>query len=460
MSLADGLSFLKKEQIVTDASILESHGRDWTRVHKPSPSAILFPQTKMEIQRIVQWARKTKTFLVPSGGRTGLSGGAVAVKSEVVISLDRMNKILDCNEIDRVIRCEAGVVTETLQNYIADKGFYFPIDFASRGSSQIGGNISTNAGGTKVIRFGLTRQWVAGLEVVTGTGDLLSMSSGLIKNNAGYDLSQIFIGSEGTLGIIAEATLRFTQPLQNLKVLLVSSPKLEAALEILKRFQKYLSITAFEFFTEAALQKVLSQKGGSSPFQEVQPFYFVIEFECLTDEALNDAIDIFELCKKDGIAYDGLLAQNDRQAKEFWGLRENISECLAPSRPYKNDISVRVSKIPEFVSEASKLFSSKFKDCEIIWFGHIGDGNLHINILRGKNQTEADFAKMSDAISQDLGALLKKFDGSISAEHGIGLLKKPYLSLSRSAEEISAMKALKRAFDPDGILNPGKIFDS
>lgn len=460
MALAEGLhSFLKSDQIVTDSSTLESHGRDWTRVHTPSASAILFPKNKLEIQKIIQWARKSKTAVVPSGGRTGLSGGAIASRGEIVLSLDRMNKILEFNEIDRTVRCEAGVITETLQNYIGERGFYFPIDFASRGSSQIGGNISTNAGGTKVIRFGLTRSWVAGLEVITGAGDLLSMSSGLVKNNAGYDLTQLFIGSEGTLGIIAEATMRFAQPLKNLKVLLVSAKKLESALEILKRFQKSLTITAFEFFTQSALEKVLKTKGGSSPFQEAQPIYFVIEFESSTDETLNEAIDAFDECKRDGLACEGLLAQNDRQAKEFWALRENISESLATYKPYKNDISVRISKIPDFVRAADALFSSQFKDCEIIWFGHIGDGNLHINILRGEKQSENEFAKQADAISKELGHLLKKFDGSISAEHGVGLLKKPYLSLSRSPEELAVMKSIKRVFDPDLILNPGKIFD-
>lgn len=460
MGLAAGLEqFLKADQVVLDPSVLESHGRDWTREHSPNPIAVLFPSSKHDVQNIVKWARKTKTPLVPSGGRTGLAAGAVANQGEVVVSFDRMNKILEWNETDRTLRCEPGVVTETLQTYVEDRGYYFPVDLASRGSSQIGGNISTNAGGTKVIRYGHTRQWVSGLEVVTGTGELLQMSQSLIKNNAGYDLMHLFISAEGTLGFIVEATVRVVPPPKNLKVLLVRGQRLEQAIEILKRFQKTLSLTAYEFFTHAALEKVIAAKSVTSPFSESSLIYFLIEFECASDADLDHAIDAFEECKRDGLADEGLIAQNDRQASDFWALRENISESLAPLKPYKNDIAVKISRIPEFVAEAESTLGQKYRDCELIWFGHIGDGNLHINVLRGSKTSPEEFKKQTAALTTDLSLLLQKFNGSISAEHGIGLIKKPYFKFTRTPLEITAMKAIKHIFDPDHIMNPGKIFD-
>ena len=455
--------FLKKDQISTDPQDLENYGRDWTKVFPSKALAILFPRTTQEVQSIVKWAidHKDTISLVPSGGRTGLSGGAVASKGEVVLSLQRMNKIGEFNEVDRLIHCESGVITQELQEAVKKKGYFFPVDFASRGSSQVGGNISTNAGGTKVIRYGLMRDWVAGLEVVTGAGEILKMDQALVKNNAGYDLKQLFIGSEGSLGIITSAILKFTSPPEIPTVLLLQSAKLEFSTEILKRFRNRISLTAFEFFTQRAIERVLeNQKNEAAPFQKISPFYFLIEFEQKSDSVLDEALAVFDDLKADGLVIDGTLSQNDQQKDKLWSYRENISEALSKFKPYKNDISVKISDIPEFVREAEDVLVKNFPKTEIIWFGHIGDGNLHINVIRQDGQADSAFEKDCQNISQKLFEVLKKFNGSISAEHGIGLLKKPYLSLSRMPEEIQAMKQLKKVFDPHGILNPGKIFDT
>jgi len=451
---------LRTNQISTDPLQCQNYGRDWTRSYIPNAQAVLFPESIEQVQEIVLWARKNRSPLVPSGGRTGLSGGAVAANGEFVVSLERLRQIFELNEIEQTVRCEAGVITENLQHFVSASGFYFPVDFASRGSSQIGGNIATNAGGTKVIRYGLMRDWILSLKVVTGAGEILQLNRDLVKNNSGYDLRHLFIGSEGTLGIICETTLRITQPPKDLTVLLIQIPALEHSIEILTRFRKQVSLTAFEFFTDKALDYVLQQHSDfTRPFSKTSSVYLLIEFENQSPKDLESAMEAFDTCLAAKILTDGAVSQNSQQFQTFWKYREDISESLSPLKPYKNDISVRISKIPEFVSAAEKMLSKQFPKNEIIWFGHIGDGNLHINVLRHESQSDEDFSSDCKSISQSLFELLQKLGGSISAEHGIGLTKKPYLHFSRSPEEIRLMRAIKKVLDPDGILNPGKIFD-
>ena len=457
--LSELKNILRVDQVVSEGEDLQHYGRDWTRVHSIKPLAIVFPESTKEVQEVVKWAFKNKTPVVPSGGRTGLSGGAVASKKEVVLSLERMKKIIEINPVDRLISVEAGVPTQVVQEELKNRGFYFPVDFASRGSSQIGGNISTNAGGTKVIRYGLMRDWVAGIEVVTGTGELLSLNLSLTKNNAGYDLKQLFIGAEGTLGIITEASLRFTDPPKNLGVFLLSSEKLDAALELMLRFRKLVSLTAFEFFTDKALRHVCRHFKKTPAFSTDVPFYFLVEFEGSNDGQMENIFEALEQMKAEGLIVEADWAGTEEQQKEIWEIREGISESLAPMKPYKNDISVKISKIPEFVSAWDQYLKKSFPKTESVWFGHIGDGNLHINVLRSVDQTEESFKKDCELMSQNLSQILKKFRGSISAEHGIGLLKKPYLESTRSAKEVEIMRNLKKIFDPAGILNPGKVFD-
>jgi glycolate oxidase subunit GlcD len=448
-------SSLKGSQILTEAAELEKYGRDWTRVHTPKARAVFFPESTEEVSEIVKWARKNKIALVPSGGRTGLSGGAVAYQGEVVVSLERMNKLLDLNEVDRTLSCEAGMITENLQKTVEAKGYFFPVDLASRGSCQIGGNIATNAGGTKVIRYGHIRNWVRKLKVVTGTGEILNLHRGLIKDNSGYDLKHLLIASEGSLGLITEATLEVTTIPQNLTVVLLASSKLESALEILVAFRKVVDLTAFEFFTDRALRYVLDSTDLSPPFSTEHPFYILLEFENKDAGVMDKVLEVFDFCTEKAWVTDGVISQNEKQASDFWKYRENISESLSKFAPYKNDISVSVSKIPGFVAEVGSIF----KEVEVVWFGHIGDGNLHINVIKSSAMTAEDFSKKRHELGSKLFALIQKYEGSISAEHGIGLLKKPYLEYGRNPSEISIMKQIKKIFDPDGILNPGKIFD-
>lgn len=449
---------LKSTQISRDSQDLEAYGRDWTRLHIPSPSVVVFPESTADVVKLVEWARGQKKGLVPSGGRTGLSAGAYATNGEVVVSFDRMRTIYGIEPIDQVIHCDAGVPTEELQNFAEGKGFFFPIDLASRGSSQIGGNVSTNAGGTKVIRYGHTRDWVAGLKVVTGTGQILCLDRCLVKDNSGYDLKQLFIAAEGTLGFITETWLRVTEKPRDLSVILLATDSLKKVLKILKIFRQQFSLTGFEFFTDVALRYVLKQQGLQKPFEKDFPIYALVEFECPSDNERERALEAFEECERQSLILDGAMSQSPQQAEEFWAYRERISESLSSFKPYKSDISVLVSQMPAFVEDCERLLGEKFSNLEFVWFGHIGDGNLHINILP-RGSTEAEFRAQIEPISHALFSLLQKYRGSLSAEHGIGLIKKPYFHYTTSKEEIEFMRSIKKIFDPDGIMNPGKIFD-
>ncbi|WIO74172.1 FAD-binding oxidoreductase [Porticoccaceae bacterium LTM1] len=442
----------------TDPNTLEDLGVDRTRFWQPAPVAAVRPESVEQLQAIVKLANQHQLALVPSGGRTGLSGGAVAANGELVVALDRMNRILDLDTTDRTLRCQAGVITRQVQDAAEQHGLFYPVDFASSGSSQIGGNIATNAGGIKVIRYGMTRNWVRGLTVVTGAGDVLELNHGLVKNNAGYNLQQLFIGSEGTLGFIAEATLQLTRPPKSLQVMVLAMRDLPAVLEVLKVFSRAVELTAFEFFTERGLQIVV-EEGSSRPFATVAPCYVLLEFDAVYELDQHHAEAAFSECLDQGLIVDGVASQSVAQAKALWCLREDLPERLHRYQPYKSDLSVRVSRLPGFVADIERLVTDMDRRFEVVLFGHIGDGNIHVNILKPDEMTTEQFARHSEVIGDELARLVSRYEGSVSAEHGIGLLKKASLGYCCSETEIDLMKQLKQVFDPNGIMNPGKLFD-
>jgi FAD/FMN-containing dehydrogenase len=446
-------------RVLTDADSLLQYGRDWTRVHTPNPGAVVLPDSIEQVQQIVRIAAAAGIAIVPSGGRTGLSAGAVACHGELVLALDRLNHIEDFSPIDRTVRCGAGVVTEQLQNFAEEQGLFYPVDFASSGSSQIGGNISTNAGGIKVIRYGMTRDWVAGVKLVTGSGELLDLNRGLVKNNAGYDLRQLVIGAEGTLGVVVEATMRLSRAPQELAVLVLGAPDMASIMHILCAYQSAIELSAFEFFSELALQKVIAHQGLLRPFETEAQFYALLEFEQRDESALELAMSLFEHCVEQGWALDGVVSQSIAQAQSLWRLREDISETISRWTPYKNDISTLTSRVPAFLDEVEAVVNNSYPEFEIVWFGHIGDGNVHLNILKPDDLSIADFQQRCGEVSKWVFDIVQRYGGSVSAEHGVGLLKKEYLHYSRSELEVSIMRQIKKAFDPQGIMNPGKIFD-
>ncbi len=456
-SIATLKQLIGENAVLTEPSDLTEYGQDWSKLFKVNALAVARPATTEQVQAIVKWANQHNVKIVPSGGRTGLSGGACATQQELVLSLDRMNQIIHFDPITQIVECQAGVITEQLQNFADDNGLYYPVDFASAGSSQIGGNIATNAGGIKVIRWGMTRDWVMGLKVVTGTGEILELNNGLIKNATGYDFRHLFIGSEGTLGIIVEASMKLTKKPADLSVMVLGLESLSSVYPVLTAFQQKLELTAFEFFSEQALQKVLQHNDLQRPFESEAPFYVLIEFENKDEQILETALSCFEQTMEDGHVIDGVISQSETQALNLWELRERISESISHYTPYKNDISVIPSKVTEFLENVDTIVSEKYPEFEIIWFGHIGDGNLHLNILRPENLSIDEFVTQCKTVNPLIFAEIERLKGSISAEHGVGLVKKDYLSYSRSEQEIALMKQIKTLFDPNHILNPGKL---
>jgi len=458
--LAELQQLLGADRVLTDPDSLTHYGCDWTRVYSPDPAAILLPGSIEQVQAIVRLAAREQLALVPSGGRTGLSAGAVARNGELVLALDRLNHIEDFNPVDRTVRCGAGVITEQLQVFAEQQGLFYPVDFASSGSSQIGGNISTNAGGIKVIRHGMTRDWVAGLKLVTGTGELLDLNRGLVKNNTGYDLRQLVIGAEGTLGVVVEATMRLVRPPKDPAVLVLGVPDMASIMSVLSAFQGGMELSAFEFFSELALQKVVEHQHLQRPFDTATDYYALLEFEQTDATVMDQAMALFEHCVEQGWVVDGVVSQSVAQAESLWRLREDISETISRWTPYKNDISTVISRVPDFLAEVEAVVSAKYPEFEIIWFGHIGDGNVHLNVLKPDALPMDEFQLRCGEVSKWVFDIVQRYGGSISAEHGVGLLKKDYLHYSRSELEIEIMRQIKRAFDPAGIMNPGKIFDA
>jgi FAD/FMN-containing dehydrogenase len=445
-------------RLLTDAADLEHYGRDWTRRWTPAPLAIALPTSVEEVQAIVRWANTENVALVPSGGRTGLSGGAVAANGELVVSLERMNKVLGFDAIDRTLTVQAGMTLQAVQEAAQEHGLQYPVDFASRGSCSIGGNIATNAGGIRVVRYGNTREWVAGLKWVSGSGEVMALGRALVKNSSGYDLRHLAIASEGTLGIIVEATLKLTDPAPASNVMLLALPSFTALMQVFAAFRARLQLQAFEFLTDVALKHVLAN-GAQPPFAETHPYYVVTEFA--SDESNEaDAFAAFEQCMEQGLVSDGVISASEAQAAQLWRLREGITESLARYVPYKNDVSVRLSAMPVFLAETQALLGKEYPHFEVVWFGHIGDGNLHINILKPDDMTQEAFVTDCERVTKLLAEVLHAHGGSISAEHGIGLVKKPYLGCTRSSAEIAAMRGIKAALDPRGVMNPGKVFDA
>jgi FAD/FMN-containing dehydrogenase len=446
-------------QTLDDAESLAHYGQDWTRFWSPSPSRVVFPETVDDIVELINQARSDGIALVPSGGRTGLSGGATAANGEIVVSMDRMRSIIDLDTAEPSICVQAGLSVGALQSAAEAQGLYYPVDWAAADSSQVGGSIATNAGGIRVLRYGMTRDWVRGLRVVTGTGEVIDLNRGLVKNNTGLDLRHLMIGSEGTLGFIVEATLGLLPQPPARSVLLLGFSGLQSLMPALQALRGRLALSAFEFFDRASIDHVAAKTGQVFPLDVGSCRYFaVIEFDDPEGAAQDEALAVFEELLDSGHVLDGTLSQSGAQAAELWTWREAISESIAHRTPYKNDLSVRVGRVPEFLEQLDQLVAEHYPGLEVVWFGHIGDGNLHMNVLRPEGSSIEEFHAVGQRLSPLVFELVRAHGGSISAEHGVGLLKRDDLHWSRSPAEIALMRAIKEQFDPDNILNPGKVF--
>jgi FAD/FMN-containing dehydrogenase len=456
--LDDAARELPHGVLSTDPSELAEYGRDWTRVHAPAPSALALPRSRDEVAQVVRLAARHHVAIVPSGGRTGLAGGAVAAHGELVLSLSRMRKMDPVDVLGATVRVEAGAVTEAVHQHCAPHGLTWPVDFASKGSSQVGGNIATNAGGVKVIRYGLTRQWVLGLEVVLASGEQLDLNGALEKNNTGFDLRQLFIGSEGTLGIVTAATLKLTRLPGKLEVFLFAVSDLASVLRLFREARRGpFTITAYEFFTDLCLARVRRHRNVRPPFTDTSPYYVLLEVENAAPDAIEPWVSsLFERA----LVNDGTLAQHGADARALWELREGISESLsATGLPHKNDIALPIARLEEFCLALEASMATRYPGWEVCLFGHIGDGNLHVNVMKPDGLDKTAFLAKTKEADHHMFELVRAHGGSISAEHGVGLLKKDYLPYSRSPAEIELLRAVKRALDPQNLLNPGKIVD-
>ncbi len=465
------LDALGSEHLVTEGSDLAYYGTDrcqgdWAI----APAMVALPRTVDQVQAVVRACAAHGAAIVPSGGRTGLAGAASATGGEVVLSLARMSKILEVDPAARTLRCEAGATVEAVHQAAAAKGLLYPVDFAAKGSAHIGGSIATNAGGVKVLRYGLTREWVLGLRVVVASGECLRLGGALVKNNTGYDLRQLFIGAEGTLGVVVEATLRLTAPPAGVVVALCAVPDEARVLELFARVHgRGLVLQAFECFDAGCLRHVIAHRGlsGVGPFDPPSPQHALVEVEVplagphggeAAREATQDALaECLADAQETGTITDAVLAGSAQQARELWALREDTSESMHRHRPHKSDVAVPVARLPRFLAEWKALVARELPGVEAVVFGHIGDGNLHLNILRAPGEDPAAFVARCKAFDAESYALVAAHEGSVSAEHGIGLLKREHLHFSRSPGELAMMRAIKRALDPQGMFNPGKV---
>ncbi len=438
----------------TDPEDLREYGKDWTKVHEPDPTVVCFPQSTEQVSRLLKLCNQNEIAVVPSGGRTGLSGGAVAAKKEVVLSFEKMRKIGAVDELAQTLWCEAGAVTEAIHLAAKTHGLTWPINFASSGSSTVGGNIATNAGGVKVIRYGLTRNWVLGLTVVLMNGEILKLNGSLEKNNTGVDFRQIFIGTEGVYGVVTEAILKLAPLPKESEVFLFALKDLSKVFELFKTVRRAnFTINAYECFSDECLHVVLKHRKLASPFSASQAYYVLIEAEKPVDE--NWLQGLFD----SGLVEDAVQAQSPKEAQNLWAMREGISESLAATGLlHKHDISLPIARLQEFIENWTRDLKNQYSGIMPYIFGHIGDGNLHVNLMKPASMDVPAFRKICADVDQNLFTWIHKYEGSVSAEHGIGLLKKHLLCYTRTPEEIAIMMKMKTVFDPKGLLNPGKIF--
>lgn len=429
-----------------EADELEPYSRDRTVKQNLSPASVLFPETTEEVATIVRTAFECGQPLSASGGRTGYAGGAIAAPDEAIVSFERMNRLLGYDPYLPALHVQAGMTTRAVQQEATSRGHFFPVDFASASASHIGGNLATHAGGIRVLKYGTIRRYAIGLTAVDGRGEILRFPD-LLKNNTGYDLKELLIGSEGTLALITEATLQLVPEPPTTDLVLMAFRDFPSLLEGLSILRP-LDLHAFEIFDDACLRLICEHRSLPCPFSELPAFTALVEYlPGVTDEVLMTVP-----------AEDIRLASDEAQRRRFWIYREGISEALSLSGPvHKNDISVPIARAAEAVDALRQIQSDTLPGSLFI-FGHLADGNLHINVVAPTDMDEKAFrAKASDFDLRSY-TFLSSVGGSISAEHGIGRLKKKYLPYSRSEREIELMRSIKMAFDPGLILNRGRIF--
>jgi len=444
-----------------DPAEIAPHLEEWRSKYRGHTPLLLKPATTAQMSAILRICNDSGTPVVPQGGNTGLVGGQIPLHGEILISTKRLNKIRTLDESGMTLTVEAGVTLAEVQRAADEKHFLFPLSLASEGSCTIGGNIATNAGGTHVLRYGMTRALVLGLEVVLANGTVLDMTRALHKDNTGYDLKQVFIGSEGTLGIVTAATLRLFAKPDVAVTALAAVPSPAAALKLLGSMQARTGgmLSAFELIPRIAMEFVNRHIADTrDPFSAPSRWYALMEATGGREANLATSFeDGLAAAIEDGTATDAVVASSEAQAAALWKLRESISESQKrEGASIKHDISVPVAAIPDFLAKAVPAVRSLVPGARPVSFGHLGDGNLHFNFNSPEAGEDPAFLAQWDEIQQTVHDIVKEFGGSISAEHGIGAMKVAALPRYKSHEELDAMRVIKQAFDPKNILNPGK----
>ncbi len=451
--------------LITSPQEFAPYATDWRKRYVGKPLAVVRPASTAEAARVVRACSDARTAIVPQGGNTGLCGAATpdASGSQIVLSLSRMSRIRAIDAGNNTMTAEAGCVLASLQKAAEEAGRLFPLSLAAEGSCEIGGNLSTNAGGTAVLRYGNAREMVLGLEVVLPSGEIWDGLRGLRKDNTGYDLKQLFIGAEGTLGVITAAVLKLFPLPKSRATAVVALQNPEKALALLVRALDACGerLTGFELFSDFCLSLVLKHfKDTAAPFPRRFPHYVLVELSDTQpgEGARTLAESALEAALEEEIILDAAVAQSETQARAFWSLREFISEAQAREGPnIKHDVSIPISRIAEFISATDAELARAHPGVRMVTFGHLGDGNLHYNVSPPEGTAPDVFAKDSAPINRIVHDSVARFGGSISAEHGLGQLKREEIRRYKSPLELELMLKIKRALDPYGIMNPGKV---
>jgi FAD/FMN-containing dehydrogenase len=464
--LIEGLRAIVGERnVITDDHGREPFENDWRGQFHGRAAAVVKPASTDEVSRVVQLLAREKIGIVPQGGNTSLCGGSVPDSSgrQVIVNLSRMNRIRNVDAANNTMTVEAGCVLANLQQAADQADRLFPLSLGAEGSCEIGGNLSTNAGGTGVLRYGNTRELVFGLEVVLPDGRVWDGLRSLRKDNTGYDLKHLFVGAEGTLGIITAAVLKLYPKPRSQATAMVALESPAMALQLLAKLRERVGerITGFELISRICIDLVLKHIPATrDPLAAPSPWYVLVELsdstegralDTLLEEGLGGAAEA-------GLLTDAVIAASDTQRKELWALRENVSEAQKlDGVSIKHDVSVPVSRVPEFIERASAALLAKFPGIRIVAFGHMGDGNVHYNCGKDGTDEASRFYGESPEVNHAVYEVVASLDGSISAEHGLGVLKVDEIKRYKSGLELDLMRAIKRTLDPDAIMNPGKV---
>jgi FAD/FMN-containing dehydrogenase len=451
--------------LITAPQEIAPYASDWRKRYVGRPAAVVRPASTAEVAEVVRACADSRTAIVPQGGNTGLCGAATpdASGTQIVLNLSRMNRVREVDARNNTMTAEAGCVLANLQKAAEEGGRLFPLSLAAEGSCEIGGNLSTNAGGTAVLRYGNARELVLGLEVVLPSGEVWNGLRGLRKDNTGYDLKQLFIGAEGTLGVITAAVLKLFPLPKSHATAVVALESPEKALALLERAQGACGerLTGFELFSDFCLSLVLKHfRDTAPPFPRRFHHYVLME---LSDTQPGEGVrvlveNVLQAALEEKNILDAAVAQSESQGRAFWSLREFISEAQAHEGPnIKHDVSIPISRIADFISATDADLARAHAGVRMVTFGHLGDGNLHYNVSAPEGVDPHVFVKNTAAINRLVHDSVARFGGSISAEHGLGQLKREEIRRYKSSLELELMRKIKRTLDPHGIMNPGKV---